>query len=68
MTYDEIIESVIAEFSTFVRPGGDKFKGGRFQTKIKHVFAHVDGSGTLRLIEWDKPGGTRFQVKIHIRA
>lgn len=66
MTYDEIIDTVVREFSTFVCPGGVRFRGGRFQTKIPYVFAHVDAEGNVRVIEWDKPGGTKFQVKIHV--
>ena len=39
-----------------------KFGGGRFQTRHPLIYIHVHADGTLRKIEIDKPGGTKFYL------
>ena len=39
------------------------FCGGRFQTTIQHVFAHVRPDRTLGKVEINKPGGTVYYLK-----
>ena len=62
MNYDEIWNQVEKHFATFNKPG-ECFCGGRFQTPIPYVYAHVDINGKLKKIEIEKPGGTRFFLK-----
>ena len=62
MNYDEIWKLVETHFAEFNKPSA-LFCGGRFQTPIPYVFAHIDVDGKLKKIEVDKPGGTRFFLK-----
>jgi len=57
-----ILEVIREEFRNFSPPSG--YRGGRHQTALKYVFAHVRSDGSLGRIEVDKPGGSRFYLGI----
>ena len=61
--YAWIRKTVQDEFKNFkIKDPG--FTGGRFQTTIEYVFAHVNGRGKLSRIEINKPGGSIIWIKM----
>ena len=67
MTQDEkehIKRRALKEFSQFSIGEMDDFCGGRFQTTVRYVFAHLGQDGIVKKIEINKPGGTIFYLKV----
>ena len=58
--WNRILDMVVEEFRNFHPPAG--YKGGRHQTHVRYVFAHIRGDGSLGRIEVEKPGGSRFYL------